>query len=82
MTAAIGTIILIFITKKIKLSCVAAPITIEVIAMLYYVITVGSISQFGPLPYLIAFPFLLLGSLAGSIFWVLVFGKKVPPKGQ
>ncbi len=68
--AAIVTAVLIQITKNVKLSCIISPVSIEITAMAYYQITEGSISQFGPIPYLIVFPFLLIGSILGAIFWI------------
>jgi len=70
LAGALGAIILCYFTKNVKLSCLLAPIVIELAGMLYYYLTEGAISQFGPLPYIIIFPFLLAGSIAGSIFWV------------
>lgn len=73
--AVISTVILIALTNKIRFSCIAAVLLVEGSVMLYNYITIGSIAQFGLLPYFIALPFLLIGSMLGALLWLFVISK-------
>lgn len=75
VTGAFIALLLSYITKSTILSTIMTPVIIEISAMTYYYITEGAISQFGPIPYIVAFPFLALGAVLGSKVWAK-FGKK------
>ena len=75
LISAVLVLILITMSKRIKLSCVIAPILIETLILLYNFFNYGVISQFGFLPYVFDLPFLLVGSLLGGVLWVRFFKK-------
>ena len=78
--SAIVTVILIFFARDIKKSCIVAIIIVEGVAMLHSLIVDGSVSTFGYFPYLIALPFLMVGSVLGALVWLFVIAKFVEPK--
>lgn len=69
LVGALSAILLILLTSNVKASTLLAPFIVEAAAMLYYYLVDGAISQFGLIPYVVVFPFLLLGSICGSFFW-------------